>query len=606
MAEPVEASVEVALPLEALLRLPQDGARSLSRLARLAVRGDWRTRAMALSALGRIIRDDPTAWRASRFRHRVARHLPLLRERMPSTGPRGAFARGPIVNLLGDRSWIVRTAAALAAGECRDPALAPSLTARLSDSSRAVRIATAAALVASGETLSIQDLLEGADPAPERLGDTEDSREWLERLVVAHPDVVRRWGTIEGVAKPADDTSASWARFLAGEARAPVRDSREAEQLRYAQEKENHYNFTKPFTPGHRDNNVRLLHSFLVVAEHLRVPQGGRVLDLGGGAAWVSELLAKLGYRPFTLDLALPLLRVGRDRFRREHLPARFSCADMTALPFPDRTFDAVVVIDALHHVPDVPAVFREAQRVLVEGGQFLLAEPGEGHAESEKSRAELTDHGVCEREIHLREAVGYGRAAGFTRTRIVPHYVPGIALDPAELPRMTEHPSERWRILQEERPASFDEYLLQSIYSHPVLVFAKGERALDSRLPRTLKARIAPALVREGARVRGTVTVVNEGDTLWLRGGDEPGRVRLGLQLMTPDHHLLQLDFARAELPADVPAGASLDVPVDVTLPDAGTPYLLKLDMVDEHVCWFEDQGSRPVYAAVGAGGPS
>ena len=44
----------------------------------------------------------------------------------------------------------------------------------------------------------------------------------------------------------------------------------------------------------------------------------------------------------------------------------------------------------------------------------------------------------------------------------------------------------------------------------------------------------------------------------------------------------------------------------MDVTLPDAGTPYLLKLDMVDEHVCWFEDMGSRPVYAAVGAGGPS
>jgi hypothetical protein len=68
----------------------------------------------------------------------------------------------------------------------------------------------------------------------------------------------------------------------------------------------------------------------------------------------------------------------------------------------------------------------------------------------------------------------------------------------------------------------------------------------------------------------------------------------------MTPDHHLLQLDFARAELRADVPAGDAQDVPVDVTLPDASAPYLLKIDMVDEHVCWFEDMGSRPVYAAV------
>ena len=600
MPEPVPARVEVSLPLEALLRLAQEGVAGTARLAQLTVRGDWRTRALALSALGRVIRDDPTAWRASPFRHRVARHLPVLRHRLPSTGPQGVFARGPLVNLLTDRAWIVRTAAALALGECRDPVLAAPLRARLDDASRPVRVAAAAALVSCGETLDAAELLRGADPAPERLGDTEDSLEWLERLVVAHPRVVRCWSAALGAEKPDSDAPRSWARLLAGQARAQVRDAREAEQLRYAQEKENHYNFTKPFTPGHRDQNVRLLHSFLVVAEHLRVPQGGRVLDLGGGAAWVSELLAKLGYRPFTLDLAQPLLRVGRDRFRREHLAARFTCADMTALPFPAGSFDAVVVIDALHHVPDVPSVFREAHRVLVEGGQFLLAEPGEGHAESEKSRAELTDHGVCEREIHLREAVRYGQDAGFTRSRLVPHYVPALSVDPAELPRMAQAPSERWRVLQDEQPAAFDEYLLQSIYCHPVLVFSKGERALDSRLPRILKARLEPQLVREGGRVRGSVRVRNEGDTRWLKGGDEPGRVRLGLQLMTPDHHLLQLDFARAELPADVPGGESIEVAVDVALPEAGTDYLLKLDMVDEHVCWFEDMGSRPVYAAV------
>jgi hypothetical protein len=40
--------------------------------------------------------------------------------------------------------------------------------------------------------------------------------------------------------------------------------------------------------------------------------------------------------------------------------------------------------------------------------------------------------------------------------------------------------------------------------------------------------------------------------------------------------------------------------VGVDVMLPEAEAPYVLKLDMVDEQICWFEDAGSRPLYLAV------
>jgi hypothetical protein len=68
----------------------------------------------------------------------------------------------------------------------------------------------------------------------------------------------------------------------------------------------------------------------------------------------------------------------------------------------------------------------------------------------------------------------------------------------------------------------------------------------------------------------------------------------------MTPDRHLLQLDFARAVLPHDVAAGATAAVEVDLALPDASAGYVLKLDLVDEQICWFEDVGSRPVYVAV------
>src|SRR6185436_5827407 len=138
--------------------------------------------------------------------------------------------------------------------------------------------------------------------------------------------------------------------------------------------RETEYLLAKPFSPINRTQNARLLHSFLVVAEQLRVPPGGRILDLGAGPAWVSELLAKLGYRPIALDLSHALLTLGKRRFEREDLTPRFTVGDMTNLPIVTGSVDAVVVIDALHHVPGVAAVFRDAYRVLAVGGQFALA----------------------------------------------------------------------------------------------------------------------------------------------------------------------------------------------------------------------------------------
>lgn len=601
MPDASPAPPEASLPLETLLRLAQGGPASLSSLPRLIGRGDWRTRTLALSAAGRIVREDPSAWHRDPLRHTVARRVPWLRRRLPSSGPRGAFIRDSLANALGDRSWIVRTAAALALGECREPSLVERLRARLTDSHRPPRIAAAAALLASGGTLEQgASVLAGAEETPERIGDTALSLEWLERLAAAHGEVLMTWLRVPGAERPAGPGPEAWARLLAGPTRPERVDSREAEILRYAQEKDTHYNVTKPFTRVNRDQNVRLLHAFLALAEQLRIPYEGLVLDLGGGAAWVSELLAKLGYRPVTLDVAHSLLRIGRDRFKRENLLFRPVAADMTALPVASGSVDAVVVIDALHHVPNVPAVFREAHRVLVSGGQFLLAEPGEGHAEAEKSLGEMRDHQVCEREIHLFEAVRYGREAGFDEARIVPHYEPLVSMTPEDFRYAMTAPSERWRVRRNDLPMAFDEFLVQSILSHPVLAFSKGERPLDSRLPRELRARLEPALIRNGRRVHGKVRVRNEGDTLWLRGTDEAGRVRLGLQLMTAERKLLSMDFARAELAANLPPSQSLEVDVDVSLPDEATPYILKLDMVDEQVCWFEDVGSRPVYVSL------
>jgi len=68
---------------------------------------------------------------------------------------------------------------------------------------------------------------------------------------------------------------------------------------------------------------------------------------------------------------------------------------------------------------------------------------------------------------------------------------------------------------------------------------------------------------------------------------------VRLGAQLMREDGTLIDRDYARAFLPADIAPGAEMAVPIDVPIPETPGRYALKFDLVSEGIDWFEACGS-------------
>ena len=197
---------------------------------------------------------------------------------------------------------------------------------------RAERIAAATAIRRCGGHADIPRLDDAAS-APPRIGDKTSTRDILTLLAAGHLDVLAAWPAASDAAGPIERSPEGWASFLAGPPPASHYEGPGAEIDRYDAAGETEYLLDKPFSHINRAQNVRLLDAFLVAAEHLRVAPGARVLDLGGGSAWVSELLARFGLRPITLDLSQALLEVGRRRFDRAGLQPRFAVSDMTRLP---------------------------------------------------------------------------------------------------------------------------------------------------------------------------------------------------------------------------------------------------------------------------------
>lgn len=104
-----------------------------------------------------------------------------------------------------------------------------------------------------------------------------------------------------------------------------------------------------------------------------RVGAGSRVLDLGCGRGGVMELLWREVRRAVGTDPDLASLRE-----HRAGLP--LVCARGEALPFAAESFDVVIALWVLEHLPEPEVVLRGVRRVLAPGGHLLFLTPNAGH----------------------------------------------------------------------------------------------------------------------------------------------------------------------------------------------------------------------------------
>ncbi|MBI4412182.1 MAG: class I SAM-dependent methyltransferase [Deltaproteobacteria bacterium] len=107
-----------------------------------------------------------------------------------------------------------------------------------------------------------------------------------------------------------------------------------------------------------------------------RLPKGASILEAGCGNGRVARYLSgKLKAKNYTAIDIDPKMIAQAESLTEKNSRLIFQVADLCDLPFDNNCFDAVIVLDVLHHLVDWKRGVREVNRVLKKGGKLCLRE---------------------------------------------------------------------------------------------------------------------------------------------------------------------------------------------------------------------------------------
>lgn len=115
-------------------------------------------------------------------------------------------------------------------------------------------------------------------------------------------------------------------------------------------------------------------------AEWLELGEGSHLLEVGSGSGGPAIFMSKLtGCRITGIDINENGVANGREEAVKQDVGERVTFQKVDAdsrLPFADRSFDAVMSVDAANHFPHRQEVLKEWFRVLKPGGKALFTDP--------------------------------------------------------------------------------------------------------------------------------------------------------------------------------------------------------------------------------------
>jgi SAM-dependent methyltransferase len=378
-------------------------------------------------------------------------------------------------------------------------------------------------------------------------------------------------------------------------ARYSIEELNEAAEEYFARLQDWDRHLAKPFSSA--TDAIHLLVQLSYMLQGLELYPGMRVLDFGCGPGWASRMLNQMGFEVISLDVSATALKMGAELARRhpvfgEQPPHHFLRFDGRHIELADASVDRIFCFDALHHVPDQHLVLGEMSRVLKTGGIAGFVEPGPAHSKHPSSQLEMRNFKVIENDIVLDDVFAIARSVGFTDIELT---IGTIHPPRVSLERFKRFPGDRWF-------ASAFRFLratAERVHNYPIFFLHKGKAEIDdSREMSGLCTRIATAAsirAARGSRVILQATFDNVSGKRWLASGAKPGSVNIGyfVHRLGEDGGLVTGTEFRSHLSSDVvEPGACVATTIDLGVLDPGR-YRVDIDLVSEHVRWFQANGS-------------
>lgn len=153
------------------------------------------------------------------------------------------------------------------------------------------------------------------------------------------------------------------------------------EIARFAKLADDWWDAKGPFAPLHQIGPIRLTHLRDQLCEHFgRDPKappsltGLSVLDIGCGGGLVAEPLARLGADVTAIDPGFETIEAAKAHAKGSGLEIAYQAVTAEELVDDGKTFDAVLLLEVVEHVPDVPAFLKRLSPLVKPGGIMILS----------------------------------------------------------------------------------------------------------------------------------------------------------------------------------------------------------------------------------------